>query len=217
MKKVILFSLIVILSVSNIAYGGIFRAFIDDVIKFFEKNTDNFGENYLKRKLTKIRPKWRNTHIKGRFGDYLTAKRMTAMGYTKLKSKISTIHGLDGVYIKKRGNDVIEEIIVIENKVDTAQLNPGPPRQMSVEWIEKNIKSMLNSSDIEVRKTGEILMQNKEKIKAELWKHDTITGKTVRYAIDKNGFIDQKIYEWNDRMIENTLHQWCSHELIECY
>ncbi len=216
MKKIIYFFLMLILSSSSTAYGGIFNTFIDSINKFIEKKAENFAENNFKRKLKKISPVWRNTHNKGKFGDYLTAKRMTAMGYTKLKSKTSNIHGLDGVYIKKRGNRLIEEIIVIENKVDSAKLNPGPPRQMSIEWIEKNVKKMLQSKDNKVRKTGEILMRYKDKIKPELWSHNTKTGITIRYSIDKDGHKNRKIYEWNDKMIENTLRQWCSHELIRC-
>jgi len=220
-KKHFILVIMIIFLAPTVSYC-FWERFFDDVIKFFEKKCDNIAEHYLIKKIKKLpKPKWKNTHLKGTFGDYLTAKRMTAMGYKKLKSKVSSIHGIDGVYIKKGFGNKIEEIVIIENKVDKALLNPGPPRQMSSEWIQSNIQKMLTSSDPQVKETGRLLdyflKNHPNKLKRELWKHDTLSGKTIRYQVNEAGFIEKKIYEWDDKMISNTLNQWCNHGILECY
>jgi hypothetical protein len=188
---------------------------IDDAVRFFAKKTDSVVTTAIRKT-----PLWKNTHEQGRFGDYLTALRMGGMGYTKLKSKTSAIHGIDGVYIKTAKNNEIDEIIIIENKVDGSQLTSGLNRQMSKEWINDKIGKMLLSDDIDVRNTGLLLQQQitqqSGKVKKELWQHDIASGTTKKYSIDDAGYKDTLVYQWDDKMIDNTLQKWCELGHIEC-
>ena len=110
-----------------------------------------------------------DTHSKGRLGDSLTARRLTGKKYRKLTSKVNKIHGIDGVYVRYDGNGNPQEILVVENKVDSAILAPG---QMTDEWISTNLRKMLDHPDESVRQTAKLIQSNPNIVRKELWHHD---------------------------------------------
>lgn len=218
-------SLIILNPVSgSIAHAGMISWMIHAVPRYIDEFGDVLKRRFvhgMERNVEKIRRyKWPDTHAKGRFGDYVTTRRMTGMGYRKLKSKTSSIHGIDGVFAKYGKNGEIEEIVIIENKVDLARLNPGPPRQMSDKWLEKKVQEMISSRDPAARKTGDMLdhyMKHKpDRVKRELWHHDTGSGTTTRYRIDSNGYQAGMIHQWDDRLVHNTLDRICDKETLSC-
>ena len=120
---------------------------------------------------------WQNTQEIGRFGEHWTARNLTAMGYTKLNSKLDEIHGIDGVYIQKNASDNITKIIVTESKVNGSSLNNSQSiKQMSDQWLGERIEKMLVNESSEVRKTGELLKNNPQMIEKQLWNINTNTG-----------------------------------------
>ena len=163
---------------------------------------------------------FKNPHVKGRLGDHLTAKRLTAMGYKKLNSKYNSLHGIDGIYIKQNSQGKIIEIKIVENKVDSSTLQPGPPRQMSSPWIENNLKKMMDSSDgltkANAALTLHFLKHKPSIVSTELWHHDLGKGITVVRKVDKRGFTSPPIERYRDRMIFNTLENQCQKGKLIC-
>lgn len=161
-----------------------------------------------------------NSHAKGRLGDHLTARRLTAMGFKKLSSKYNTLHGIDGIYVKHDASGKISEIKIVENKMDSSTLQPGPPRQMSQLWIENNLGKMMVSSDKETRKIAETTLyaikNNPSIVSTELWHHDLMRGVTVVKRVDQNGFSKEIIKRYDDRMIFNTLEKQCEKGSLVC-
>ena len=164
--------------------------------------------------------KFENSHVKGRLGDRLSALRLTGMGYKKLNSKLNSLHGIDGVYIKKLNNGKIREILIVENKVDGSQLAYGPPRQMSDEWVMNNAKKMVNQNNETLRKTGELIintMNNNPKLmQKQLWKHDLESGYTSVKILGKDAESVMTKSKLKDNMISNELKKWCGKGRIEC-
>lgn len=162
---------------------------------------------------------FKNSHVKGRLGDRLSALRLTGMGYKKLNSKINTLHGIDGVYIKRK-NGKINEILIVENKVDGSQLSYGPPKQMSDEWIIGNAHKMLSKENKSLQQTGKLIINamnnNPVLIKKQLWKHDLETGDTSVKKIGKHGEVMETVKKWKDNLIPNELKKWCNKGRITC-
>lgn len=212
---------------SNQSYAFKWSSFFDEAVDFtkrvFRKSADEATDK------PKRWPQIRNTKIgkiifansitKGRFGERLTAKRLTGMGYTKIKSKYDSSHGIDGVYIKKKKGK-INEIIITESKVDGGTLNAGPPKQMSDEWIIDQCHKLLSSGDPDAKQTARLVLDtmqdNPNIIKKQLWKHDLENGKTIVYNLDNNGNINNKVYSWEDKLIENELRIWCEKGRLKC-
>ena len=122
-----------------------------------------------------------NPHSKGRLGDALTARRLTGAKYRKLTSKLDEIHGIDGVYVRYDGIGIPQEILIVENKVDSANLAPG---QMTDEWISTSLRKMLDHPDESVRQTAELIQSNPNVVRKELWHHDLKSGITTIYSLD---------------------------------
>lgn len=122
-----------------------------------------------------------NSQNKGTFGDWLTAKRLTAQGYEKLESKPNNIHGIDGVYVRYEKGDPqkIQDILIVEDKVDKGRLNPG---QMTDQWIEEAVNNMLAND--KTRFTGELIRANPDLVRKELWRHDLDKGSTTISRLD---------------------------------
>ena len=153
-----------------------------------------------------------NTHTIGRLGDYLTARRLTGMGYTKLPSKHSVIHGIDGVYVRFQDIDgvSVQNVVVVENKVGTARLASN---QMSDIWLKNAAEKLRRSTDAASRRTGQLLgeamAENPDRITRQLWHHDLVSGKTTVTSLDMIGKVREVEYTWTDHLIENTLRQFC--------
>lgn len=115
-------------------------------------------------------------HSKGRFGDSLTARRLTAQGYKKEPSKLDTIHGIDGVYVRYYDNGSPREILIVESKVDSGKLGT---KQMTDERIAELVERMLVHADPEVRRTGKLIRENPGLVHKQLWHHYLASGKTT--------------------------------------
>ena len=146
-----------------------------------------------------------NTHSKGKFGDWLTAKRLTP-GYDKLKSKTDTIHGIDGVYVPRNHGGSPKEILIVETKVGSGQLASGPPKQMSDDWIKNNAAKMIKSDDKDVRRTGKLISENRKLWRKELWHHDLDSGKTTIYGLDREA---NKIPQRTEGYLSNQVRKRC--------
>lgn len=124
---------------------------------------------------------FRDPHSKGRFGDSLTARRLTAQGYRKEPSKLNTIHGMDGVYVQYYDNGSPREILIVESKVDSGKLGA---KQMTDERIAELVEKMLAHADTEVRRTGKLIRENPGLVRKELWHHYLASGKTTVSRLD---------------------------------
>lgn len=118
---------------------------------------------------------------KGTFGDQLTAKLLTARGYRKEPSKLGNpdkrpTRGIDGVYTRHESNGDLQEILIVENKVDGGKL---ATKQMTDERIAELVEKMLVHADPEVRRTGKLIRENPGLVRKELWHHYLASGKTT--------------------------------------
>lgn len=196
-----------------------------NVFKFFLNKTSKKSNKFIRSKEEIIKTNiggvtFRNTLTKGRFGERLTAKRLTGMGYKKLYSKYDKIRGIDGVYIKNIDNK-ISELVITETKVGKASLNPGPPKQMSDEWILERSARLESSSNKEASYTGRLILNafknNNITIKKQLWRHNIENNTTVVNSLNSNAEIISKTYSWRDKMITNELSSWCKRGRIQCF
>ncbi len=130
------------------------------------------------------RVEFENTHSKGRLGDHLTARRLTAKSYTKMVSKLNRLHGIDGVYVRFDGKGNPREILIVENKVDFARLAPD---QMTDRWVTERVDAMLAHPKNDVRRTGELIRDNRSVVRKELHHHDLGSGKTTISSVDAEG------------------------------
>lgn len=160
-----------------------------------------------------------NSQQKGRLGDRLTALRLTGQGYEKLKSKYNALHGIDGVYVKRSANGEVLEIRLIDSKVDSAQLNPGPPAQMSDAWIRQSCQKMLDSGDPQTARTARLILDHFEspKLRREVWHHDLSTGKTTVRPVDTRGRPRHATEHWDDRLVVNELDRQCELDRLACH
>lgn len=224
MKHILIAIVICLIPVNASAFFG---TFIDDMFRGAAKKVSlnaakkgviKAGKGVSESVIVKVF--FKSTHLMGRFGDYITTKRLTAMGYTKLKSKVDDIHGIDGVFVKRNSKGEIDEIIIVENKVNNSKLSKGPPKQMSDDWVNKKLEEMAKSSDNKTRQTAQIIKNKMAsspgKVKRELWHHDLKTGQSSRSTVDSNGDIDEHIHTWKDSLIKNKLNDWCSNDIIQC-
>lgn len=155
---------------------------------------------------------------KGTLGDRLTALRLTGQGYEKLPSKYNSLHGIDGVFVRRSPTGEIAEIRLVENKVDSAVLNPGPPAQMSDDWIRHACHKMLNSGDARTADTAHLLLDylDSPKLRRELWHHDLATGKTRVRSVDRTGRPQAIDQAWDDRLVANELSRQCDTARLVC-
>lgn len=134
-----------------------------------------------------------NSHEEAKFGDWLTAIRLTAQHYRKEPSKLNSIHGIDGVYVRYYDNGNPRDILIVENKVGGGKLGQG---QMTDEGIAKRVKKMIDHQDADVRRTGELIRKNPSLVRKELWHHDLASGKT------KVSYLDTEARKTPDRTYE---------------
>lgn len=160
---------------------------------------------------------FKNTFDIGKLGDFLTARRLTSMGYSKLPSKYNTIHGIDGVYLKETLDGEVKELLIVENKVNKGRLAPG---QMTDDWVIQRAEKMLLADDLRVRETGRLLLTtlaaSPDIIKKELWHHNLDTGKTIVLNVTPIGKRGEIIREWTDSFIQNTIVSMCRNGTLQC-
>lgn len=158
-----------------------------------------------------------NSFEKGILGDALTAKRITALGYSKLPSKYNIVNGIDGIFVKRDATGAIVELIVVENKVDSSRL---ALKQMSDEWLFSRIEKMKIAGNEEVRKTGEmlynLLSHQPQLVRKELWQHDLKNGSTVVRSVSADGKPGVILRSWSDTLIQNQLLDRCRRQIYVC-
>ena len=159
-----------------------------------------------------------HSHVKGRLGDRLTALRLAGRGYKKLKSKYDDLHGFDGVYVKKNAAGEIIEIRLVESKVDSSRLIPGPPPQMSDDWIRQVCAKMQEQGNPELTETARLILDNMNspKLKRELWHHDLAKGKTTVRNVDAGGKPRDVIERWEDKLVANEIARQCGVAALVC-
>ncbi|CAO5681967.1 MAG: hypothetical protein NEHIOOID_01365 [Holosporales bacterium] len=108
--------------------------------------------------------------VKGAMGEKAADLLFARAGYQKLPSKLAGNKGIDGVYVKwKDGivDTVPEAIYVVESKFATsgkAAMNKCADgiKQMDDRWIDAKIKDMAKSTDLSVKKTGDMLKRYRD-------------------------------------------------------
>jgi len=145
-----------------------------------------------------------NTTEKGNLGEDVTDEIMRQEGFEKLPSHYKGNQGFDGVYVKKAPNGTIKEIVLTETKTDSSLLKPD---QLSDDGVNERIKKMRDSKEPEVRKTGKILDENRDKIRKEYVHHYTDTGKTKRYEVGPDGKRTTVTYERNTKGLQDTVRK----------
>lgn len=134
-----------------------------------------------------------DSQSKGRLGDSLTARRLTAEGYTKETSKLDQVHGIDGVFVRYNTHGRPKKILVVENKVDKGRLTS---HQMTDDWIKREVDKMLKNPEAKVRHTGRLIQKYRHLVHKELWHHDLRNGKTTISVLDgeanKSSFREEK-------------------------
>lgn len=128
--------------------------------------------------------KFRDSHEKGRLGDSLTARHLTAKRYDKEISKLDKVHGIDGVYVRRDSSRKPLDITIVENKVDSSRLSPG---QMSDDWVGEKLARMMEHGDDSLRQTARLIRSNPDIVRKELWHHNLRTGTTSIYSLDEGG------------------------------
>ena len=124
-----------------------------------------------------------DTHSKGTFGDALTAAQLKRAGYMEVPSKITQIKGIDGVYLRHNNKGEMKEILVIENKVDSSTLAKD---QMTDEWVKNNVTLMLAHPNEAVRHTGQLIRDNPNLVRKQLWHHNLSSGETRISSLDRD-------------------------------
>lgn len=121
---------------------------------------------------------------KGLYGEQITSKIMAARGYIEVPSKYKGNNGIDHVFVKGYNAENLASIIVVETKTDSSVYNGN---QLSDRRLLEIIEKMNQSYDQNVRETAGMLRRNSEKIKKELFRHDTLNGKTTVSEIGVDG------------------------------
>ena len=110
------------------------------------------------------------TAAKGELGESAAVRTLARAKYEKLTARLSSNTGFDGVFVSQGRGGIIEDIIVTESKYSSsgrASLSPTATKgkQLSSEWIDATIMSMLQSPDDAVRRTGRLLDANRSLIR----------------------------------------------------
>ena len=186
------------------------------------KKADNLSSSnkiWHQNKITPIgKIIFETSHEKGSLGDRFIAIRLTGMGFIKMSSKTDKIHGIDGVYFRKISNNKAE-LRIIENKVDGAVLSDS---QMTDEWIEKSAKELINSNDINLKETGEMILSAYRNdnivFTRELWKYNLEKASVKITLLDENA---KKIREieapkGTDTLIKKEIERSCNSGKLNC-
>lgn len=160
---------------------------------------------------------FKHSFEKGTLGDALTARRFTALGYSKLPSKYNMVNGIDGIFVKRNGAGEIVELVIVETKVDTGRL---ALKQMTDEWVSTAVTKMRTAADAEVSRTGDlvrtVLLNQPEIVRKELWQHRLSNGSTIVRSVDSTGRPGAILREWSDSFIKNQLLARCRQGVLQC-
>ena len=88
---------------------------------------------------------------KGIIGEEYMDTVMKNKGYEKLDSKVEGNHGIDGIYVKRNSKGEITDLVIGEAKFGSSRLNKKT-KQMSNEWIQKNIDELNPKVERQIRK-----------------------------------------------------------------
>ena len=94
---------------------------------------------------------------------------MRRAGFDELPARLPANQGFDGVWIKRRADGSIKDIVITESKFasdgrlrlsDTKTMG----RQLSPEWINANIDRMIQSTNPAIVRTGRLLQANRTNV-----------------------------------------------------
>lgn len=150
------------------------------------------------------------THAAGKYGDWLTAIYYTRRGYKKLRSKRTAVHGIDGVYVRRRPNAPdAYNVHIVENKINRSRLQRN---QLSDSGILQRCHDLMKSGDEELAFTAEVVIKalqgdTNDKPFRILITHNLEVGISVRHLVDTNGEQVRKLGQWkNQETIRKTLN-----------
>jgi len=158
-----------------------------------------------------------NTRTMGSFGDWMTNKKYTAMGYTKFPSKMGP-HGFDNVFVLIDSNNNIKEVLIVENKVNSSQLNTVT-NQMSDDWVLKKIQEMKNYNNKKIRDSGgflqDVYSNTPEILKKVLIRYDLKEGTATSHILDSNAMrLMETEKKWG---VENMMRTWVENQNIKTF
>lgn len=139
-----------------------------------------------------------NTHVMGGLGDAVVAKIYTARNYEKLPSKFSTVHGIDGVFVRRDGEKLLE-VVVVENKVNGSRLADD---QMTQQWLLDACEKMERAGDGRVASTGRMVRQALSSdsdvvVHRHLVRVKLETGSCTAKSLDEAGSIIEEAWSGN--------------------
>jgi hypothetical protein len=134
----------------------------------------------------------------GGLGDAVVARIYTAKGYEKLPSKFSTVHGIDGVFVRRDGEKLLE-LVVVENKVNGSRLADG---QMTQQWLLDACEKMEHAGDGPVASTGRLVRQAISSdsdlvVRRHLVRVKLETGSCTAKALDESGSVIEEAWSGN--------------------
>ncbi len=108
--------------------------------------------------------------LTGGVGEFNISKLFQQNGYTRLTSQFAGGQGIDGVFVKYGSQGEVLDVVLVEMKASTAKYHPVPSllketltgQQMSTKWINKNVKILRESDNIQLKETGRFLFKNQE-------------------------------------------------------
>ena len=109
---------------------------------------------------------------KGIAGEAAARKAMMRAGYVEMPARLPCNTGFDGVFVKYKPDGTIDDIIITESKFSStgrASLTETKTMgtQLSTEWVDANIKKMLDAADPAVEATGLFLQQNRQFVRTK--------------------------------------------------
>jgi hypothetical protein len=193
---------------------------IDDAVESFKKSKSTSTKSPIERNTVVGTIAFSDSNKIGALGDQLTHVLQTKkFGWYPLKSKYSTIHGFDGVFVKYSKNKPkqIEELVITESKVNSSKLSTtvDGSRQMSDQWVRDVCWKMQGSGDKKVKQTAKYVRDSLDgkssaAFRKELWHVDLETGKVTINQLDKAGSVlkaKEKAYTATEELGELIVQQ----------
>jgi RHS repeat-associated protein len=134
-----------------------------------------------------------STDAKGRLGELTSSRFYKVNGFTQLKSKLKSNHGIDHVFVRKNADGTVDVVIIHESKYQTGGGKPGmgqskSGKQMSDKWVEAKVREMERSGDSELQAAAAAIRAAKSR--GRLQKKASVldeNGNYRMYDVDRNG------------------------------
>jgi hypothetical protein len=112
------------------------------------------------------------------------------LGWETLSSKLKDNKGLDGVFVKRDKNGLVENIEIVETKFSSNSLGRLSEGQMEVKAIDRQIKALWDQGG-EYQKTFDLIQNNRDKVELKF------------KSVNKDGIIT----DLSDKLPETKLPQ----------